>query len=215
MHRPEFISGQSWPLLDFCLCGFSAGLCRSSLASPSRCLSESAPALHRLFLLTVVLFSCKNLAWLFSWRLWLGSGSCSYLVIGTVSPVVPLLLFLGHSPFCRWWRPSLFEKHRIEKRSVFLFSAPQISAWGPCFRSVGWVSSWLEWWLPLVEVFGVVSRSPSSAGGFSPFQVPWVPVYLVSLALALSSCCLRHVQFACSSRCHSCSSHPSPAWFSS
>ena len=41
-----FISGQSWPLLEFPLCGFSAGLCRSSLASPSRCLSESAPALH-------------------------------------------------------------------------------------------------------------------------------------------------------------------------
>ena len=41
------ISGQSWPLLVFPLCGFSAGLCRSSLASPSRCLSESAPVLHR------------------------------------------------------------------------------------------------------------------------------------------------------------------------
>ena len=48
VHRPEFISGQSWPLLDFPLCGFSAGLCRSSLASPSRCLSESVPSLHRL-----------------------------------------------------------------------------------------------------------------------------------------------------------------------
>ena len=48
VHRPEFISGQSWPLLDFPLCGFSAGLCRSSIASPSRCLSESAPTLHRL-----------------------------------------------------------------------------------------------------------------------------------------------------------------------
>ena len=44
----KFISSQSWPLLDFPLCGFSAGLCRSSLASPSRCLSEFAPALHRL-----------------------------------------------------------------------------------------------------------------------------------------------------------------------
>ena len=43
-----FLSGQSWPLLEFPLCGFSAGLCRSSLASPSRCLSESAPAWHRL-----------------------------------------------------------------------------------------------------------------------------------------------------------------------
>ena len=44
----ETNSGQSWLLLAFPLCGFSAGLCRSSLASPSRCLSESAPALHRL-----------------------------------------------------------------------------------------------------------------------------------------------------------------------
>ena len=43
--------------------------------------------------------------------------------------------------------------HRIEKRYVFLFSAPQVLAWGPCFCSVGLFSSWLEWWLPLVEVF--------------------------------------------------------------
>ena len=43
-----FFSGQSWPLLEFPLCGFSAGLCRSYLASPFRCLSESASALHRL-----------------------------------------------------------------------------------------------------------------------------------------------------------------------
>ena len=32
------------------------------------------------------------------------------------------------------------------------------------------------------------------AGRFSQIQEPWVPGYLVSLALALSSCCLRHVQ---------------------
>ena len=32
------LSGQSWPLLDFPLCGNSTGLCRSSLASPSQCL---------------------------------------------------------------------------------------------------------------------------------------------------------------------------------
>ena len=29
---------------------------------------------------------------------------------------------------------------------------------------------------------------------FSPIQEPWVPGYLVSLALALLSYCLRHVQ---------------------
>ena len=33
-----------------------------------------------------------------------------------------------------------------------------------------------------------------SAGRFSPIQEPWVPGYLASLSLALSSYCLRHVQ---------------------
>ena len=33
-----------------------------------------------------------------------------------------------------------------------------------------------------------------SAGRFSPIQELWVQDYLVSLALALSSYCLRHVQ---------------------
>ena len=33
-----------------------------------------------------------------------------------------------------------------------------------------------------------------SAGRFSLIQEPWVLGYLVSLALAMSSCCLRHVQ---------------------
>ena len=33
-----------------------------------------------------------------------------------------------------------------------------------------------------------------SAGRFSPIQEPWVPGYLVSLALALLSYCLRQVQ---------------------
>ena len=33
-----------------------------------------------------------------------------------------------------------------------------------------------------------------SAGSFSPIQEPWAPGYLVSLALALSSYCLRHIQ---------------------
>ena len=47
VHGPEFISSQSWPLLDFTCCGLSAGLCRSCLASPSRCLSEYA-SFHRL-----------------------------------------------------------------------------------------------------------------------------------------------------------------------
>ena len=33
-----------------------------------------------------------------------------------------------------------------------------------------------------------------SDGRFSPIQKPWVPGYLVSLALSISSYCLRHVQ---------------------
>ena len=33
-----------------------------------------------------------------------------------------------------------------------------------------------------------------SAGRFSLIQEPWVPGYLLSLALPLSSYCLRHVQ---------------------
>ena len=36
--------------------------------------------------------------------------------------------------------------------------------------------------------------SGESLGRFSPIQEPWVPGYLVSLALALTSYCLRHVQ---------------------
>ena len=33
-----------------------------------------------------------------------------------------------------------------------------------------------------------------SAGWFSPMQELWVPGYLVSLALAIASYCLRHLQ---------------------
>ena len=53
----------------------------------------------------------------------------------------------------------------------------------------------------------------SSTGWSSPILEPWVPGYLVSLALGLSSYCLRHVQIACSYRCRSCSSRPSPFLF--
>ena len=54
---------------------------------------------------------------------------------------------------------------------------------------------------------------PSLTGWSSPILEPWVPGYLVSLALGLSSYCLRHVQIACSYRCRSCSSRPSPFLF--
>ena len=42
--------------------------------------------------------------------------------------------------------------------------------------------------------FGGVSRPFFSAGRFSLIQEPWVPSYLVSLARALSSYCLRRIQ---------------------
>ena len=103
----------------------------------------------------------------------------------------------------------------IEKRSVFLFLLPRSRLAGPCFRSLGWFppgwnGSFHLWRLPGSLLVQVV---PSSAGWSSPIQEPWVPGYLVPLALSLSSCCLRHVQVSCSYRCRSCSSHPSPSLF--
>ena len=38
-----------------------------------------------------------------------------------------------------------------------------------------------------MEVFGGASQLTASTGGFSPIQVPWVPVYLVSWALSLGA----------------------------
>ena len=108
------------------------------------------------------------------------------------------------------------ESIKIEERSVFSFSAPQVSAWGALLSQC-----WLVFLLVGMGAFTcggfLVSLSvevvPSSTGGFSPIPEPWVPGYLVSLALGLSSHCLRHIQVACSYRCRSCSSHASPALF--
>ena len=38
-----------------------------------------------------------------------------------------------------------------------------------------------------MEVFGGASRSTDSTGSFSPIQLPWVPVYLISWALAFGA----------------------------
>ena len=76
-----------------------------------------------------------------------------------------------------------------------------------CFLLVGMVASTCGG----IRVF---SRSLASTGGFSPFPEPWVPVYLVSWALffgAIASVTFRLWQL----RCPTCSSHPSPALFSS
>ena len=62
--------------------------------------------------------------------------------------------FLGHSPFHRWCGLHSSESMEIEKRSVFLFLLPRSRLAGPCFRRVGWFSSWWECGLPLVEAFG-------------------------------------------------------------
>ena len=95
------------------------------------------------------------------------------------------------------------------------------------------VSSWLEWWLPLVEVFGGASRSTASTGGFHLWRYSGVPLGqllrpVVSPQFKCPGCrftwspglfLLELLPPSCSgygsSRCPSCSSHPSPAWFSS
>ena len=84
---------------------------------------------------------------------WHGFPPC--LVIGTVVPVVPLLLFLGHF-FRSTGGDGLHssESMKIDKRSVFLVSAPQVSARGVLLSQCWHVSSWLEWYLPLMEVSG-------------------------------------------------------------
>ena len=84
--------------------------------------------------------------------------------------------------------------HGIEKLYIFLFSAPQVSAWGPCFRSVdcfllvGMVASPCGGFRG-----GGGSRSTASTGGFSPLQGPWCR-FTWSPGLFLWSYCLRHVQ---------------------
>ena len=82
---------------------------------------------------------------------------------------------------------------RLRNVPFFLHLLPRSQLAKSCFRSVGlfppgWNGSFHSWRFraSLSVVF--------SAGRFSQFQEPWVPGYLVSLALALSSYCLRHVQ---------------------
>ena len=68
---------------------------------------------------------------------------------------MPLLLFLGHF-FRSTGGDGLHssESMKIEKRSVFLVSAPQVLACGVLLSQCWLVSSWLEWSLPLMEVSG-------------------------------------------------------------
>ena len=83
--------------------------------------------------------------------------------------------------------------HGIEKLYVFLFSAPRVSAWGPCFRSVdlfppGWNGGfhlWRYWGGLSVDFFDRWFLPDSSALGAG------LPSLLGSFSW---SCCLRHVQ---------------------
>ena len=102
---------------------------------------------------------------------------------------------------------------RLGNVPFFLYLLPRSRPAESYFRSVGlfppgWNGSFHSW------RFRVSLSVVFSAGRFSPIQEPWVPGYLVSLALALRA--IASITFrACSYRCRSCSSHPSPALFSS
>ena len=104
--------------------------------------------------------------------------------------------------------------HGIETRYVFLFPAPQVLAWGPCFRRVdlflpGWNGGFHLWrcsGVPLGRLLRPV---------FSPrFKCPgsrftWSPgLFFLELLPPSRSGCGSYL-------CPSCFSHPSPAWFSS
>ena len=115
------------------------------------------------------------------------------LVIGTVVPVVPLLFFRPFSVPPVVTAFTLRKALRLRNVPFFLYLLPRSWIAESCFRSVGlfppgWNGSFRSW------RFRVSLSVIFSAGRFSPIQEPWVPGYLVSLALALSSYCLRHVQ---------------------
>ena len=108
---------------------------------------------------------------------------------------------------------TLRKAFRLRNVPFFLYRLPRSRLAESCFCSVGlfppgWKDSFHSWrfWVSL-SVF-------LAAGRFSPIQEPWGPGYLVSLALAYRA--IASVTFrACSFHCRSCSSHPSPALFSS
>ena len=82
---------------------------------------------------------------------------------------------------------------RLRNVPFFLYLLPRSRLAESCFRSVGlfppgWNGSFHSW------KFRVSPSVVFSTGRFSPIQEPWLPGYLVSLALALSSYCLRRVQ---------------------
>ena len=102
----------------------------------------------------------------------------------------------------------------IEKQYVFLFPAPQVSAWGPCFRSVdlfppGWNGGFHLWRYSEVPLGRLLRPVVSPRFKCPGCRFTWSPgLFLLELLPPSRSGCG-------SSRCPSCSSHPSPAWFSS
>ena len=103
-----------------------------------------------------------------------------------------LLLLFGHSLFRRWCRSSLLALHGIEKRYVFLFSAPQVSAWGPCFRGVDLFPPSWNGGFHLWRYLGVLS-----VNCFDRWCLPdsrALGAGLPGLLGSLFSYCLRHVQ---------------------
>ena len=104
------------------------------------------------FLLSVVVSSWQNLAWLFSWRLWLGAGSFLCLVIGTVVPVVPLLFWaILRSTGGDGLHSS--ESIRLKDVPFFFFCSPGLGLRGLAFAVLacfppGWNGGFHLWRFP-------------------------------------------------------------------
>ena len=100
------------------------------------------------------------------------------------------------------------------KMYVFLFPAPQVSAWEPCFRSVdlfppGWNGGFHLWRYSGVLLGRLLRPVVSPRFKCPGCRFTWSPgLLLLELLPPSGSGCG-------SSRCPSCSSHPAPAWFSS
>ena len=103
--------------------------------------------------------------------------------------------------------------HGIEKLYFFLFPASQVSAWGPCFRSVDWFPPgwnggfhlWRYSGVPLGRLLRPVVSPRFKCPGY---RFTWSPgLFLLELLPPSRSGCGSYF-------CPSCSSHPSPAWFS-
>ena len=197
------LSGQSYRLLNFLLRGGLGGLVQIfsclALSVPVWGLSDVSPADFSSLRLCLV--------------------DTTFLVIGTGVPVMLFLLFWAILRSTGGDGLHSSESIETEKRSVFLFLLPRSRLAGPCFRSVGLSSSWLEWGGGASTCGGFWGASRSRSCLLRPVGSPrfkrlgcratWSPWLLVSQAFASV-----HVQVACSFRCRSCSSHPSPSLFS-